>query len=856
MTDIRYNPKETEKKWQQRWEDAQCFAAKDSADKPKHYILEMLPYPSGRLHMGHLRNYAIGDVLARFYRAQGKEVLHPMGWDAFGLPAENAAIQNKVHPAEWTYANIDTMRDKLKEIGLSYDWSRELATCSPDYYAHEQKIFLDFFKTGIAYRKSSVVNWDPVDQTVLANEQVVDGKGWRSGAPVERKELTQWFLRISDHAEELLSAIDDLDQWPEAVRSMQRKWIGKSEGARVFFPIKGDDSSLEVFTTRPDTLYGASFCAISPGHPMAKRLSESNPALEAFIRTCNAQGTSEEAIETAGRIGYDTGIMIKNPITEEQMPLYVANYILMDYGTGAIFGCPAHDQRDLEFARKYDLPIRPVVAPADADPAGFSIGEEAYTGDGVMINSQALNGLTIPEAKERMLQHIEKVGAGERAITYRLRDWGVSRQRYWGCPIPIIHCEDCGPVAVPEQELPVTLPEDVSFEKPGNPLDHHPRWKHTPCPTCGKDATRETDTFDTFMESSWYFARYCCPGSEKPLEKATLDPWLPVDTYVGGIEHAVLHLLYARFFTRALKACGYTDAEEPFKQLVTQGMVTHETYRDAQGRWYYPEEVVEQDGQWQTLDGKTAVTPGRSEKMSKSKKNVVEPDSIISAYGADAARFFMLSDSPPERDLEWSDAGIDGAWRYVNRLWRLFVEREATLAAKDTFAHSEDDTKALTLRRATHQTIAGVTEDLPALRLNKAVARIRELTNAIASTPTDSHAQQAAVQEALMAVLQLLHPMMPHLTEELWAKTGEGSMLADGHPWPTHDPSLLADNVVTLAVQVNGKMRAKLDCTADASEDEVKELAFAQANVQNALKDKQLVKVIYVPNRILNLVAR
>ena len=681
----RYPFQETEAKWQRIWEEQGTFAARLEPGRPKYYVLEMFPYPSGRIHMGHVRNYTLGDVVARYKRAQGFSVLHPMGWDAFGLPAENAAMAKGVHPAEWTYANIAEMRAQFQSMGLSLDWSREIATCDPAYYRHEQAMFLDFLDAGLVYRKESWVNWDPVDQTVLANEQVIDGRGWRSGAVVERRKLAQWFFKITAYTEELLDALATLDRWPPKVRLMQERWIGRSEGARVRFPIVGRDDALEVFTTRPDTLFGASFIALAPDHPLAAELAAADPGVAAFVAECARTATSEEAIEQAEKIGHDTGLRCRHPlVSDQELPIYVANFVLMDYGTGAIFGCPAHDQRDLEFARKYGLPVVPVVLPPGEDEERFTIGDEAYLGDGRMINSDFLNGLDVATAKRRVIEELQRRGLGTAEVSYRLRDWGVSRQRYWGCPIPVIHCAACGIVPVPRAQLPVTLPPDIEIGRGGNPLDHHPTWKHVKCPKCGGSARRETDTFDTFVESSWYFLRYCSPHADEAFERAAVDAWMPVDQYIGGVEHAVLHLLYSRFFMRALRRCGYLDFDEPFIGLFTQGMVCHKTFRDAAGNWLQPDEVEEgPDGVWRALDDGRPVSVGRSEKMSKSRRNTVDPTASIAAYGADTARLFMLSDSPPERDLEWTEAGIDGAWRYLNRLWRLFEDsRPASGAAR------------------------------------------------------------------------------------------------------------------------------------------------------------------------------
>ena len=853
----RFNFRETEAKWQEIWERRGCFKVSEDSTRPKYYVLEMFPYPSGRVHMGHLRNYTLGDLVARYKKASGFNVLHPMGWDAFGLPAENAAIENKVHPAIWTQQNIAAMRGQLKSMGLSYDWDRELATCTPDYYKHEQRMFLQFLEAGLAYRQESWVNWDPVENTVLANEQVVDGLGWRSGAPVEKRRLAQWFLSITDYADDLLEAIKGLERWPERVRIMQEKWIGRSEGVRMFLDLTGDGAGagerLEIFTTRPDTIFGASFCAVAPNHPLAEKRAESDTALGAFIAECNRIGTSEAAIETAEKVGYDTGLRAKHPFIEgKTLPVYVANFILMEYGTGAIYGVPGHDQRDLDFARKFELAVVPVVLPKGEDTATFEIGDEAYTGDGTLFNSEFLNGKSVAEAKAEVASRIEAAGAGERTINYRLRDWGVSRQRYWGCPIPVIKCGDCGIVPVPEKDLPVTLPEDVTFDKPGNPLANHPTWKHVDCPTCGKPAERETDTFDTFFESSWYFARFCSPHAENGLDRAAVDYWMPVDQYIGGIEHAVLHLLYSRFFTRALRRCGYLGLDEPFAGLMTQGMVCHETYRDQDGRWLTPAEITREAGDKaiKISDG-SPVKVGRIEKMSKSHKNVVDPESIIKAYGADTARLFMLSDSPPDRDLEWTDAGIDGAWRYVNRLWRAVTEPRTALAPIDA-PKPELGPGAEAVFRAIHKTVHGVTSDVEKFHFNKAVARIRELTNTFDDLDPDEAGVDWALRQGLETVVLLIGPMMPHLAEELWEELGHDVPVAET-AWPTADASLLVEDSVTIGVQVNGKMRGTIELPRDSSQESAQQAAFDLDTVAKAIAAKPVRKVIFVPNRIINV---
>ena len=862
----RYNFKQAEAKWQSVWEDRGCFAVSEDADKPKYYVLEMFPYPSGRIHMGHVRNYTLGDVVARYKRARGFNVLHPMGWDAFGLPAENAARENKVHPAPWTEQNIATMRKQLKAMGLSYDWSREIATCDPDYYRQEQKMFLDFLEQGLVYRKESWVNWDPVENTVLANEQVIDGKGWRSGANVKNRFLSQWFMNITAFSEELLQDLETLDRWPGRVRLMQEKWIGRSDGAYMFFDFDGRNGGqggrLEVFTTRPDTIFGASFCAIAANHPLSQDLSEDDANLRAFITECGSAGTSEAAIETAEKVGYDTGIQVRHPFDDKRtLPLYVANFVLMEYGTGAIFGCPAHDQRDLEFARKYGLDVIPVVAPQETDAESFVIGDEAFTDDGVLINSAFLDGLGVEEAKSAIIERLDAADAGRRGVNYRLRDWGISRQRYWGCPIPVIHCVDCGIVPVPEGDLPVVLPEDADLDASGNPLDNHPNWKDAGCPACGKPARRETDTFDTFFESSWYFARFCSPHADTAFTREAADYWLPVDQYIGGIEHAVLHLLYSRFFTRALKQCGYLGIKEPFEGLLTQGMVCHETYRDENGKWLYPDEVeitgYKSARALEGAQGGSAVTVGRSEKMSKSRKNVVDPESIIETYGADTARLFMLSDSPPDRDLDWTEAGIEGAWRYVNRLWRMVNQAPAPpgtfLAAIGVTRPDALGEHSQAVLKIIHRTIVAVSDDLDKFHFNRAVARIRELTNELEDLSPEEEGADWVMRQGLETAVYLIGPMMPHLAEELWHSLGHQTLLADT-PWPEAEADQLVEKNVTVAVQVNGKLRGTLDLPKDSDDQTAETAALALENVSAAIAGKPIRKVIIVPNRIINVV--
>ena len=851
----RYNAKDTEAKWQRIWDERGAFRAEDDSAREKYYVLEMFPYPSGRIHMGHVRNYAMGDVVARYKKARGFNVLHPMGWDAFGLPAENAALENKVHPGTWTYENIDFMRAQLKGMGLSLDWEREFATCDPEYYVQEQKLFLDFLDTGLAYRRQSWVNWDPVEDTVLANEQVIDGRGWRSGAPVERKQLSQWFFRITAYAEELLAALDELERWPDKVRLMQGNWIGRSEGARLQFDLIGREGTLDVFTTRHDTIFGATFLAISADHPLAAALAGDDPSAGEFIQHCRALGTSQEAIEKAEKLGYDTGLKARHPFIEaKELPVFIANFVLMEYGTGAIFGCPGHDQRDLDFARSYDLDVIAVVAPNGAG-ADFAIFDEAYVGPGRMVNSAFLDGMAVGEAKAAIADKAEAGGFGQREITYRLRDWGVSRQRYWGCPIPVIHCPDCGIVAVPREELPVVLPDDVVFDAPGNPLYQHPTWKHVACPRCGGAATRETDTFDTFVDSAWYFSRFCSPRADDPVARAAVDHWMPVDQYIGGVEHAILHLLYARFYTRAMADAGYLDVKEPFAGLFTQGMVCHETYRDGDGNWLLPSEVTRRgDGVYVHIDSAAPVTVGRSEKMSKSRKNVIDPEDIIERYGADTARWFMLSDSPPERDLDWSDAGVAGAHRFVQRLWHMVEQSLDRLPAPDTARPAPFSGAAEELRRAVHRVVAAVTEGIERFHFNAAVARIHELANVLAQFEGNDASCQWARREGLESLTKMLAPMMPHLAEEIWHMLGYGELLVSVS-WPEAEAALLVDDTVTIAVQVNGKLRSTLSLPRDGANDDVEAAALADDKVARALAGKDVRKVIVVPNRIVNIVA-
>jgi leucyl-tRNA synthetase len=857
----RYNPKEVEPRWRAAWDAEGVFRTRtpeEAGGKPKYYVLEMFPYPSGHIHMGHARNYVMGDVVARFKRARGFNVLHPMGWDAFGMPAENAAMERGVHPKTWTYQNIDAMRAQLKLLGLSIDWSREFATCDPEYYGRQQRWFLDLMARGLVYRKESVVNWDPVDQTVLANEQVIDGCGWRSGAPVEKRKLTQWFLRITDYADDLLESLKTLDRWPDKVRLMQENWIGKSRGLRLRWAFAGKapegyENGVEVYTTRPDTLFGASFLALSPDHPIAERLAAANPKIAAFAAQCRKGGTSEADLEAGEKLGLETGLEVVHPFDPNwRLPVWIANFVLMDYGTGALFGCPAHDERDYEFASKYGLPIEPVVLPPNVDAKDFNVDSGPYVGPGTLYHSRFLDGLDVDSGIAAAIEEAERLGIGEGATVYRLRDWGVSRQRYWGCPIPAIHCEACGVVPVPADQLPVTLPEDVSFDRPGNPLMRHDAWRKVACPGCGGPAERETDTLDTFVDSSWYFARFANPHAAAPIDPKAADYWLPVDQYIGGVEHAVLHLLYARFISRALTDAGDMAVREPFAGLFTQGMVVHETYRlpgDPKG-WVEPTDV-----DLRMIDGARAAVRlstgeplviGDVEKMSKSKKNVVAPEEILDAYGVDAGRLFVLSDSPPERDVQWTPGGIEGAWRFVNRVWGEF-DPDAT---RETAAVDAD--AAQTLRRATHKAIKAVTEGFDGFRFNSAIARLYEFVAAIKAAPAGAGTE--ARRDALSALARLIAPLVPHLAEECWAALGETGMVVDA-PWPAYDPVLAADEEIALPIQVNGKRRGELRVRPGLESGDVERMALSDDGIKRHLEGLTVRKVVVVKDRIVNIVA-
>src|SRR4030088_1444899 len=845
MTSERYNARDSEPRGQREWDEKAIFASRNDDPRPKYYVLEMFPYPSGRIHIGHVRNYTLGDVIARYMRAKGHNVLHPMGWDAFGLPAENAAIERKVAPKAWTYDNIAAMKKQLRSIGLSLDWSREFATCDPSYYKHQQKLFNDFLRAGLAEREKRKINWDPVDMTVLANEQVIDGRGCRSGPVVEQLEMNQWVFKITKYAQELLDALGTLDRWPDKVRLMQRNWIGRSEGLLLRFALDpktlpegstpAGDSELKIFTTRPDTLFGAKFMAIAADHPLATAAAAKNPKLAEFIADVKRIGTAQEIIDTAEKQGFDTGIRAVHPFDSNwKLPVYVANFVLMEYGTGAIFGCPAHDQRDLDFVNKYALGNIPVVCPEGQDPRSFVITDTAYDGDGRMINSRFLDGMTIEQAKEEVARRLEaevrgNMSVGQRQVNFRLRDWGISRQRYWGCPIPVIHCPKCDVVPVPDKDLPVVLPEDVTFDKPGNALDHHPTWKHVTCPRCGGKATRETDTMDTFVDSSWYFARFTDPWNENaPTTRADVDRLMPVDQDICGVEHAIPHLLYIRFFIRPLKATGHIGMDEPFAGMFTQGMVVHETYQKADGSYVTPAEVkIEAGG-----NGKRAVllatgeevSIGPIEKMSKSKRNTVDPDDIITTYGADVARWFMLSDSPPDRDVIWSDERVQGLSRLVQRLWRLVNEsadmaRTAPAVRPPAFGEG-----ALALRKAAHGALDKVSTGIERLHFNVCLAHIREFANALSETLArpgqPSPDLKWAVREAVVILVQLFAPMMPHLAEESWQVLAQPGLVSEA-TWPQIERDLLLEDTVTLVVQVNGKKRGEVTVARKAQNPEI-----------------------------------
>jgi leucyl-tRNA synthetase len=851
----KFNFKVIEKKWQDKWFELNSFVAKKDLTKEKFYILEMFPYPSGKIHMGHVRNYTLGDVIARYKRGKGFNVLHPMGWDAFGMPAENAAMENNVHPADWTYENIDTMRSQLKLMGLSIDWSREFATCDQDYYHHQQKLFKKLYENNIVYKKKSYVNWDPVDNTVLANEQVIDGKGWRSGADVEQKELSQWFFKIKDYAEELLSDLDTLNHWPEKVKLMQKNWIGKSEGCHLSFDIFDSkknkiNQQLNIFTTRPDTIFGASFCAISPMHPLAKKIAETNESIKDFVNTQSSSAVNEESIARTEKEGIKTDLVVQHPFKNDIfLPIYIANFILMDYGTGAIYGVPAHDQRDFEFAKKYNLDILQVIK-------NKKISEdlnEAYTGEGELINSDFLNGMSVEEAKKCIITKLEELELGKKEINYRLRDWGISRQRYWGCPIPIMYREDGEVIPVPDHELPVILPADIDFTKPGNPLERHPTWKFTTCSATGLKAVRETDTLDTFVDSSWYFMKYCSDDIKSSnFNDEDLNYWMSVDQYVGGVEHAILHLLYSRFFSKALKSSGIGKINEPFKGLFTQGMVCHETFKTKKGEWVLPSDVKEKDHRFFHYETNEEIIRGPSESMSKSKKNVIDPEAIISMYGADTARWFMLSDSPPGRDINWSESGVRGSWKFINKVWTI-INKNKNLFSTEIETTENNSQKYNDIKKITHKILKDVTISIETFQMNVAVAKIYELTNFISTFEPDNNNDKYALRESLVILIRILEPMIPHIAEECWSIIGGKKLLSD-QSWPIYNEKYIRDDMVQIVIQVNGKKRAILEIENDSEQDKVINKLKNIENIQ-ILKDlNDVKKIIFVKNKILNIV--
>ncbi|MBP9792195.1 MAG: leucine--tRNA ligase [Rickettsiales bacterium] len=849
-----YNFLNIESKWQQYWQDNNSFVAEIDSKKPKFYVLEMLPYPSGHMHVGHVRNYTIGDILARYKSRKGFNVLHPMGWDAFGLPAENAAIEKGTHPREWTITNIQQMKLEINGLGLSYDWTKEVNTCSPEYYHQEQKIFLKFFEKDLAYRKESMVNWDPVDNTVLANEQVIDGKGWRSGATVIKKKLNQWFLRITNYSDELLSELKDLG-WSEHLKLIQEKWIGKSQGCNIKLKISHQPQYIEIFTTLPETIFGASFCAISFDHPIALVLAQSNHDIKIFIDKCRQGSVSEAAIETTEKEGIDTGLRVNHPVLEGQtLPVYIANFVLMDYGTGALFGCPAHDTRDHEFAIKYSLPILPVIDNFTHLSELPTKAEDHHK----LINSEFLNGLTVSNARKIIIEKFESKKQGQGVINYRLRDWGVSRQRYWGCPIPIIYCDQCGTVPVPEQNLPVLLPEDVKFDGYGNPLDRHPEWKYVTCPKCKAKALRETDTFDTFFESSWYYMRYCDPNAQKIINTEAVNYWLPVDQYIGGIEHAVMHLLYARFFTKAMNDCSFLKAREPFKNLLNQGMVTHISYKDSAEKWVSVSDVTSKNGKYFTNNSTQEAFPQRVEKMSKSKKNVISPNYIIKEYGADTIRLYILSDSPPDKDFEWTDSGVKGSYKFINRLYNFIIDsidkfQLSKIHRSQTELHNLTDIQSDIMSNL-HKTIEAVEEHIQTFALNKTIAMIREFLNHLFAFKIHSETDKMILLHSIESVVKILNPIIPHLTEELWQKLGHKNSLTQVQ-WPIANHNFIKDTGVILPIQINGKLKTTIPIAKkDFSEDEIKQLVLTNDKIKKILSDTPLKKFIYIKHKIVNLV--
>ncbi len=857
----RFNPKIADKKWQEQWEEKGYFLSKVNYEKKKYYILEMFPYPSGKIHMGHVRNYTLGDVVARFKRAQEYNVLHPMGWDAFGLPAENAAKQNNVSPSKWTLENIAEMKRQLKLIGLSIDWSKEISTCDKSYFKHQQKLFKKFFEKNLVYKKESQVNWDPIEQTVLANEQVIEGKGWRSGAEIERKNLSQWFFRITDYASELLNGLSDLTKWPEKVKLMQENWIGKSVGCEIELELfnanhRSINKNLKIYTTRPDTIFGASFCAISPNHPFTLELSKDNDDLKDFIKKYESQNVSEEAMAKAEKKGINLEYYVKHPLIKDKfLPVYVANFILMDYGTGAIYGCPAHDQRDLDFAKKYDLDILPVILPENYDKTTFKIDDEAYTGNGILINSDFLNGLSIEKAQDEIIYYLESKKIGKKKINFRLRDWGISRQRYWGCPIPIIYREDGEILGVPDDQLPIELPDDIDLNQSGNPLANHPTWKYTKCSKTGLNAIRETDTLDTFVDSAWYFLRFCSANNnEEAFSKEDLDYWMPVDQYVGGVEHAILHLLYSRFFTRALNNTNEINFSEPFLGLFTQGMVCHETFRMNNGEWVFPNEVYEKNSKFYCSKNNEEVKKGPSESMSKSKKNVIDPEDIINKYGADTARLFMLSDSPPERDINWSLSGINGAWKFTQKFWRTVSDCSDIFSINLSVMPKNIEEDAYGFRKKIHKHLNSITESIENFHMNVAVAKIHEMINDISYFDPKNENGKWCLKEAICILIKVSEPIMPHLAEECWQLIGNSKSVIE-EKWPEVCYELLDDNECTIIIQINGKKRAEVKMPIGIDEQSVFKKAMMITNITNYINSEiKIKKKIFIPNKILNIV--
>ena len=859
--DDRFNPKSVDKKWQDIWDKQNLFLSKVDHSKEKYYILEMFPYPSGKIHMGHVRNYTLGDVVARYKRAQNYNVLHPMGWDAFGLPAENAAIQNKTSPSEWTYKNIDEMKRQLKLIGLSIDWSKEIATCDKTYFKHQQKLFKDLFDSKLVYKKESQVNWDPIEQTVLANEQVIDGKGWRSGAEVQRKKLSQWFFKITDFAEDLLDGLFELKNWPDKVKLMQENWIGKSIGCELELEIydskfKSLNQKLQIYTTRPDTIFGATFCAISPEHPFNDQHCEQNINLKNFKKKYESTNLTEETLAKTEKEGIRLDFYVKHPLIKDKfLPIYVANFILMNYGSGAIYGCPAHDQRDLDFAIKYDLEVIPVILPNNVKIDDFKIESEAYTGDGTLINSNFLNELTIKQAQEAVIKDLESKKIGNKKINYRLRDWGISRQRYWGCPIPIIYREDGEVICLSDKDLPIELPENIDLSKSGNPLENHPTWKYTTCPDTGMNAIRETDTLDTFVDSAWYFLRFCSPSNDnEPFSKDEVDYWMPVDQYVGGVEHAILHLLYSRFFTRALNKNGSIEFKEPFDGLFTQGMVCHETFRLKTGEWIMPKDVYEKDNAYfQEKTGKEVIC-GPSESMSKSKKNVVDPEDIINNYGADTARLFMLSDSPPERDISWSLSGINGAYKFVQKFWRTIKNCENVFEVNINNKPKDFSKNSENFRKSVHKNLKSITNSIDNFQMNVSVAKIHELTNELSLFDCNEFDEKWSKKEALLILIRIIEPFMPHLAEECWKHIGNSKSIIH-ESWPAYEEALLNDDEKTIVLQINGKKRAELKMLNQSSEEEVFNNFMKLDNIKKLIQDESSIKkIVFIKNKILNIV--